>query len=470
MILAAGRGTRMRSGTAKLAHELCGWPLVRWPIEAARAAGARRIVVVEGPQRPLARLLGDDVVTAVQREPKGTADALAAAGTQIAGSGTVIVLNGDSPLIRPETLRWLAAEHKRQGAAATMLTALVDDPRGYGRVLRAPDGSVQRVVETKEAGGGTDGGDAGERELAIHEVNTGVYAFEGSELLGCLDLVGTDNAQGERYLPDVLPLLRARGHRVLALVLRDPDEAIGVNDRRQLALARALIQQRIHERHMLAGVTIVNPAATVIDVQVTIGADTLIAPFSCLYGRTSVGCGAQIGPHSTLIDAHVRDGARVVHSVVAQATVGAGANVGPFAYLRPGTVLAEGSKAGTFVEIKNSHVGTGAKVPHLSYVGDAEIGEGANLGAATITANFDGQRKHRTTIGPRARTGVDTTLVAPVTVGEGAYTGAGSVITDDIPPGALGIARERQCNIEGYAQRRREPAARPHGGVDSVEG
>jgi bifunctional UDP-N-acetylglucosamine pyrophosphorylase/glucosamine-1-phosphate N-acetyltransferase len=455
----------MRSATPKLAHDLCGWPLVRWPIEAARAAGARRIVVVEGPERPLAALLDDDVEVAIQREPKGTADALAAACDQIPETGVVLVLGGDSPLVRPQTLAWLASEHERQGSAATILTALLDDPSGYGRVLRDSEGRVARIVETKA------GGDADERDLAIREVNAGIYAFQAAVLPAALRRVGADNAQGERYLPDVLPALAQQGLTVTALTLEDPEEAVGVNDRVALAHARSLAQRRILESHMRAGVTVVDPSATVIDVQVRIGEDAVIEPFSCLHGQTSIAAGATIGPHSTLIDAHVEERARVVHSYVTQARIGAGASVGPFAHLRPGAVLAERAKAGTFVEIKNSLLGAGAKVPHLSYVGDAEIGEDANLGAATITANYDGQRKHRTRIGARVRTGVDTTLVAPVNVGEGSYTGAGSVITDDVPAGALGIARARQRNVEGYAQRRAQPeGALPDGGVDSASG
>ena len=317
-------------------------------------------------------------------------------------------------------------------------------------MIRGPDGTVERVAETKGAG------DANELELHVREVNTGLIAFEVQELLAALERVGSDNVQQEMYLPDVVPILRRRERTVLTRELSDPGPGLGVNDRAQLALVRALAQERIHRRHMLAGVTIVDPSTTVIDVDVEIAADAVIQPFSSLHGDTKVGSDASIGPLSTLIDCRVGSGASVVHSFAKGAEIGERVTVGPYAYLRPGTVLCAGAKAGTFVEIKNSRLGARSKVPHLSYIGDADVGEDTNLGAATITANYDGTRKHRTTIGDRVKTSVDTTLVAPVTVGDDAYTGAGSVITKDVPPGALGIARERQRNIEGYADRRRE--------------
>jgi bifunctional UDP-N-acetylglucosamine pyrophosphorylase/glucosamine-1-phosphate N-acetyltransferase len=329
---------------------------------------------------------------------------------------------------------------------------VLDDPHGYGRVVRAPDGTVERVVETKAPG------DATELELHIREVSTGLFAFEGAALLTALDEVRADNAQGEYYLPDVLPILRRHERTVGAYELQDPGELLGINDRCQLADVTAIAQRRIQERLMLAGVTIINPAATVIDHGVTIGRDTVIQPFTSLCGATSIGEGNTVGPGSTLIDAHVGDGSTILHSYLTGAVVGDRVSVGPFAYLRPGTILREGSKAGTFVEIKNSDVGRGSKVPHLSYIGDTEVGEGTNLGASTITANYDGYRKNRTKIGDRVKTSVDTTLVAPVTVGDDAFTGAGSVITADVPAGALGLARARQTNIDGYAERRRERA------------
>jgi bifunctional UDP-N-acetylglucosamine pyrophosphorylase/glucosamine-1-phosphate N-acetyltransferase len=450
VILAAGQGTRMRSAVPKLVHPLCGRPMLEWPLAAARDAGADRVVVVDNPSRQLEPLLNGLAVLAIQPEPLGTADAVWAAAAQIDPAATVIVINGDVPLIKASTLRALADAHAQSGAAATMVTAVLDDPTGYGRVVRAPDGTVERVVETKSSG------DATAAELHIREVNTGIFAFDGAALLHALEQVGTDNAQGERYLPDVLPILRAHERTVLAFELDDPVQTLGINDRLALAQVEALAQQLIHERHMLAGVTIVNPAATVIDVDVRIGVDSVIAPFTSLHGTTEIGERSTVGPLSTVLDTRIGDEAKVLHSYVTGADIGDRVSVGPFTYLRPGAVLREGAKAGTFVEIKNSDIGAGTKVPHLSYLGDAEVGERTNIGAGTITANYDGTNKHRTTIGSRAFVGVDTMLVAPVSVGDEAYTGAGSVITDDLPPGALGIARARQRNIEGYMERRRQ--------------
>jgi bifunctional UDP-N-acetylglucosamine pyrophosphorylase/glucosamine-1-phosphate N-acetyltransferase len=452
--MAAGEGTRMRSDTPKLLHELCGRPMIAWTVAAAQEAGAERVVVVEGPGRELEEVLDGRVEFAIQEQPNGTAGAVRAATPQLDGARTVVVLNGDHPLITSETIRALAETHERSGAAATIATAVLEDPTGYGRIVRAPDGTIERVAETKADG------DASALELHIREINTGFYAFDIPELVSALERVQSNNAQGELYLPDVLPILRADERTVQAYELSDPGSMHGVNDRVGLALVRAIAQQRIHERLMREGSTIVNPAATVIDFDVQVGRDSVIAPFTSLHGRTRVGTGSTIGPGSTLIDATVGDGSSVIHSYIKGAEIADEVTVGPFAYLRPGTVLRDRSKAGTFVEIKNSDVGAGTKVPHLSYIGDADIGEGTNLGAATITANYDGYRKHRTTIGAGVKTSVDTTLVAPVTLGDEAYTAAGSVITKDVPPGGLGVARPRQQNIEGYADRRKEREGR----------
>jgi bifunctional UDP-N-acetylglucosamine pyrophosphorylase/glucosamine-1-phosphate N-acetyltransferase len=452
VILAAGQGTRMRSSVPKLLHPLCGRPIIAWSMAAARAAGAERIVVVDSPQRRLEAVVGEDVELVVQERPLGTADAVRAATAQLADAETVVVMNGDAPLVTVESLRGLVAQHAQSGAAATIATVTLEDPRGYGRVIRAPDGTVERVAETKAAG------DASVLELQIREVNTGMFAFDGGPLITALAGVRADNAQGEHYLPDVLGVMREHERTVDAYELADPDEMLGINDRLQLAEVTAVAQRLIHARHMLAGVTIVNPAATVIDVEVEIAPDTVIAPFTSLHGQTSIQSGSTVGPGATLHDAQVGEGAKILHAYIDGAVIGDRVSVGPFAYLRPGTILREGSKAGTFVEIKNSDVGRGSKVPHLSYIGDADIGEQTNLGAATITANYDGYRKHRTTIGSRVKTSVDTTFVAPVSIGDDAYTGAGSVITHDVPEGALGVARARQRNIDGYAERRRERA------------
>jgi bifunctional UDP-N-acetylglucosamine pyrophosphorylase/glucosamine-1-phosphate N-acetyltransferase len=471
VILAAGRGTRMRSATPKLAHDLCGRPLLAWPLEAARAAGAARVVVVVGPDDGLAETIGarptaapadrppappgaaargEGVELVVQREPLGTADAVASAAALIDRDGVVIVLAGDVPLVEAELLRALGEAHQASGAAATMVTALLGDPRGYGRVVRDGDGAFVRVVETKVVG------DASEAELAVAEVNTGIYAFDGAALLDALGAVGADNAQGERYLPEVLAILRARGALVATLAASDPAVVLGVNDRVGLAAVRVEAQRRIQERHMLAGVTIVQPATTAIDVTVEIGEDSVIEPCTQLLGATRVGRGATVGPHSTLVDALLGERVSVVHSHLVRCEVREGASVGPFAYLRPDALLREGSKVGTFVEVKNSDIGAGSKVPHLSYIGDTDLGEHSNLGAGSITANYDGTSKHRTTIGARVHGGVDTSFVAPVTVGDDAWTAAGTVVTGDVPPGALAVARARQRNVERYAERRGE--------------
>jgi bifunctional UDP-N-acetylglucosamine pyrophosphorylase / glucosamine-1-phosphate N-acetyltransferase len=442
VILAAGQGTRMRSKTPKVLHELCGVPMVLWPVRAALELGAESVVVVDSPEGALREVLPEGVQLAVQPRPDGTGGAVTAAmellGSQgVSGIGRaapVVVLSGDVPLVSAEAIAGLIDAHRRGGAAATMASTVLADPTGYGRVVRDADGAVAHVVETKRDG------DSTQAEREIHEVNTGIFAFDPAALLGALPRLSTDNAQGELYLPQVLDLLRADGASVAAHVVEDERVVLGVNDRAALARVRRLAQQAIHERHMRAGVAIVDPLATVIDVDVAIGQDTVIEPFTTIRGSTRIGMDCTIR-HSYLVDCVVEDGA----------------SVGPFAYLRPGTVLGRGSKAGTFVEIKGSNIGAGAKVPHLSYIGDADVGEETNLGAATITANYDGRSKHRTTVGQRVRTGVDTTLVAPVTLGDDSYTGAGSVITDDVPDGALGIARERQANIEGYAERVREP-------------
>jgi bifunctional UDP-N-acetylglucosamine pyrophosphorylase/glucosamine-1-phosphate N-acetyltransferase len=440
----------MRSSLPKVLHPICGRPMILWPLLAARDAGAERVIVVDNTKRLLAEHLPEGTETAIQELPRGTGDAVAAAAAHVDPSAPVLVINGDMPLITGDAIAAVFAAHAEQRAAATLASMELDDPSGYGRVIRGADGAVERVAETKAEG------DATAEELAIREVNAGLYVFDGGALLAALDSLGEDNAQGERYLPDVLPVLLAAGKTVQACPLPDPDLALGVNDRVDLARVTRLAQQRIHRAHQRAGVTIVDPASTLIHATVAIGEDTTIEPSTFLRGRTRIGARCTVGPLSTLIDSVLGDGVTVRHSYLDAATAADGVAIGPFTYLRPDAVLHENAKAGTFVEIKNSNVGAGSKVPHLSYVGDTDIGEGSNLGAGTITANYDGRRKHRTTIGSRVKISVDTSLVAPVTVGDDAYTAAGSVITDDVPPGALGVARQRQKNIEGYADRRAE--------------
>ncbi len=444
----------MRSSTPKVLHDVCGRPMIAWPVAAARAAGAGRIVVVDSPTRPLEGVLGDDVAVAVQQIPDGTGGAVAAALGEVPDGHPVVVLSGDVPLVSPESIAEFVAAHAASGARATVVTAVLDDPSGYGRVVRDSGGGFERIVETKAPG------DAGAEELAIREINSGTYVFDADALKAALPRVGADNAQGERYLPDVLALLRGDGEPVAAHVTGDPLLLLGVNDRVDLARVREIARRQIVEAHLRAGVDILDPSSTIIDADVRIGQDTVIEPSTILRGATTIGSGCVIGPCSTLCGAVVGDQARILHAYLIDCEVHDGVSVGPFAYLRPGTVLRERSKIGTFVEIKNSDIGEGSKVPHLSYLGDADVGPGSNLGAGSITANYDGRNKHRTTVGAGVRGSVHTSYVAPVTVGDGAWTAAGSVITDDVPPGALAVARERQVNVEGYDERRRADAER----------
>ncbi|MDX6687834.1 MAG: bifunctional UDP-N-acetylglucosamine pyrophosphorylase / glucosamine-phosphate N-acetyltransferase [Baekduia sp.] len=449
VVMAAGQGTRMRSALPKVLHELCGRPMVAWPVLAATEAGADRVVVVSSPDVDLSAALPEGTRTAVQPVADGTGGAVLAALPDVTQGEPVVVLSGDVPLVSAEAIEALVAAHVASGAAATMATTILDDATGYGRVVRDAAGHVERVVETKADG------DATPEQLQIREVNTGIFCFDHAALAEALPRVGTDNAQGEKYLPEVLTLLRDEGAVVAAHVVDDPALVLGVNDRVALAEVRAIAQRRILEEHMRAGVTIVDPGSTLVDAGITIGQDTVIEPSTCLRGATTIGANAHVGPGTSLIDTTLGDSTTVRHSYLQEAVLESGATVGPFAYLRPGAVLRENAKAGTFVEIKNSDIGAGTKVPHLSYIGDADVGPNTNLGASTITANYNGKTKvkARTTIGADVRTSVDTTLVAPVSVGDGAYTAAGSVVVSDVPDRALAVARARQRNIEGYADR-----------------
>jgi bifunctional UDP-N-acetylglucosamine pyrophosphorylase/glucosamine-1-phosphate N-acetyltransferase len=444
LIMAAGKGTRMRSQTPKVLHRVCGKPMVEWVIDTAREAGAGRVVCVVRPGDGVALGLPGHVEVAEQVEGEGTGAAVLAA-RDVVERGPVVVLSGDQPLITAAALGALVEDHIAQGAGATLLTTDGLDPAGYGRIVRGDDGNFERIVETKYPEG------VPQELLAIREVNLGTYVFEAAHLFPALDKVGTES--GERYLTAVFPLFQAEGRRVTTHLTHDASIALGVNDRTDLMAAEEVAQHRIIESHARAGVTFLGGASTRVEAHVTIGADTTISPGVNLLGATSVGERCEIGPHSTLVDCRVEAEATILHSYAVEAHIGERAMVGPFASLRPGTCLQRGAKAGTFVEIKNSDIGEGAKVPHLSYIGDADVGEGSNLGASTITANYDGRQKHRTKIGKSVKTSVHTSLVAPVDVGDRAYTGAGSVISEDVPDGALGIARPRQTNVEGYADR-----------------
>ena len=424
----------MRSSLPKVLHPACGRPLLEWVLDAVAPLGAEPTLVVVPPDAPqIAELLPASASAVVQPEPRGTGDAVRCAAETLAGfEGDVLVVYADTALLEPEPLTELLAARRDAGAAAAVLTIERDDRTGadFGRIVRGADGSVQRIVELRDA-------TPAERELT--EVNSGIYAFDAAHLWTSLGRLTTDNDQGELYLTDVVGLLVEAGEIVVAH--RHPDARIahGVNTRVDLAEATSVLRERINTGHMLAGVTIVDPASTFIEANVTIEPDAQIQPFTVLRGATAVRSGAVVGPHAVVVDSEI----------------GEEALVGPFCYLRPGTRLGPRAKAGTFVEMKNSSLGEGAKVPHLSYIGDAEIGQGSNIGAGAITANYDGRSKNRTIIGRDVRTSCDNVFVAPVTIGDGAWTGAGSTITDDIPPEALGIARAKQTNIEGYARRRR---------------
>jgi bifunctional UDP-N-acetylglucosamine pyrophosphorylase/glucosamine-1-phosphate N-acetyltransferase len=450
LIMAAGEGTRMRSSLPKVLHPVCGRPMVAWPVLAAREAGAERVAVIVSPDRDLTPGLPQGTETVIQPEPDGTGGAIRAAHDLVRDSDTVVVLSGDHPLINAEIVSALLETHRAAGAAATVMTVELDDPAAYGRIVRGSDGDIERIVETKRPA------EVEPEVLEIKEINTGTYVFAAAPLVEALDELTPEGSAGEFYIGDVLPGFRAQGLRVVAHKASDPNVNLGVNTRADLALASAEARRQIRERHMLAGVTIVDPESTWIDADVEIASDVTIEPGCSLRGETSVGADSVIGPHTTLIDTRVGEQARVVHSHLHCAEVGDLANVGPFTHMRPDAKLGQGAKAGAFVELKNSQIGEGAKVPHLAYVGDTEVGAGGNVGAGAITANYDGRAKHRTRIGEGARIGVNTSLVAPVTVGDGAYTGAGAVIRDDVPDGALGVSSNEQRNIEGYAERKAE--------------
>jgi bifunctional UDP-N-acetylglucosamine pyrophosphorylase/glucosamine-1-phosphate N-acetyltransferase len=459
IVLAAGSGTRMKSKTSKVLHPLCGRSMIGHVLTAACAVDPRHVVAVVGHGRNEVgpHILDEvpDAVLAVQETQEGTGHAVRVAleALREAGgttSGTVVVTTGDTPLLEGETLVGLVADHVASGRAVTLLTGEVPDPFGYGRVLRDSDGSVLAIVEEKEAD---------EAQAAIREINSGIYAFDGEFLAEAVTRISNDNAKGEYYLTDVVAIARDSGASVGAHVTEDVVQTEGANDRAQLAALAAQLNSRILDRWMRAGVTIVDPTSTWIDVTVSLQPDVTILPGVQLLGATSVAEDAVVGPDSTLKDVEVGVGAKVVRTHGELAVVGERANVGPFSYLRPGTVLGAGGKIGAFVETKNAQIGDGAKVPHLSYVGDAEIGEGTNIGAGTIFANYDGVEKHRTSVGRHAKTGSNNTFIAPVVIGDGAVTGGGSVIREDVPPGALAVSAGPQRTIEEWVLENRAGTA-----------
>jgi bifunctional UDP-N-acetylglucosamine pyrophosphorylase / glucosamine-1-phosphate N-acetyltransferase len=428
-VLAAGKGTRMKSNRAKVLHTICGVPMVNYAIAALEPMQTRRTLVVVGHQAAeVEAILPPGVDPVLQKEQKGTGDAVRVALEAIdEEEGTILVVNGDGPLISHCTLLGLVERHRSAQVGATVLVAKLDDATGLGRVME--DAGVVRIVEER---------DATEAEKEVRLVNLGLYAFELKEIRHALELVGTENDQNELYLTDALEIIGKKS-RAVTCRLKNLEEANLVNDRAQLALAEEILRRRILDEHMRRGVTVRDPASTHIEASVQIGRDTVVLPGTFLRGETRIGADCVIGPSTDLLDTVVSDGALVEHSVGRGAAVGAGASVGPYAYLRPGTVIGEFSKVGAYCEVKNSRVGAKSKVPHLSYVGDAEVGEGVNLGAGTITANFDGKNKHRTTIGNGVFTGINTNLIAPLTIGENAYLGAGSVVNKDVPSGKLAV-------------------------------
>jgi bifunctional UDP-N-acetylglucosamine pyrophosphorylase/glucosamine-1-phosphate N-acetyltransferase len=456
IVLAAGAGTRMKSQRAKVLHELGGRSMIAHALLAVRDVGATATIAVVGHDREQVSAaiaeLDDAVVLAVQEEQRGTGHAvqvaLEALGTR--PSGTVLVTYGDVPLLTAGTLSALLEDHRSAGRAVTILSAELDDPTGYGRIVRDASAAVVAIREHQ---------DADEAELAIREVNSGILAVDADFLVDAVDRLNTDNAQGELYLTDIVAHAVADGRPVGAHVLEDVWQTEGVNDRAQLARLGRELNRRTTEHWMREGVTIVDPETTWIDSAVTLAADVTVLPGTQLLGATVVETGATIGPDTTLRNVEVGQGATVVRTHGSDAVVGPGATVGPFSYLRPGTELGADGKIGTFVETKNAQIGPGAKVPHLSYIGDAEVGEGSNIGAGTIVANYDGVEKHRTTVGKHARTGSNNVFVAPVTIGDGAYTGGGTVVRDDVPPGALSVNSTDQRVIEGWVKRMRPGTA-----------
>ena len=450
IVLAAGEGTRMKSQTPKVLHQIAGRSLLGHVLNALDALNPKsiRVVVGSGSAEVETHLsqIAPDAKPIFQAERNGTGHAVRIAIEGFKGDGLTLILAGDTPMLSAATLQEFVKAHKDGKYSASVLTAEHPDPTGYGRIIRGDDNLLLKIVEER---------DATDDQKLIFEVNSGVYLFDFSALSESISKLKQNNSQGELYLTDVIEIIRGSGGKVAAILCEDFTETLGVNDRIQLAEAAAILRDRVAERHMRNGVTILDPGSTWIDDTVTIAPDVTILPGSAILGSTAIASGAVIGPRTTLQDCAVNSGAVIKESNCTGSEIGENATVGPFTFLRAGTILANESKAGAFVEIKNSQVGTGSKVPHLSYVGDASIGEGTNIGAATVFVNYDGVEKHRTEIGDHVRIGSDTMLVAPISVGDGAYTAAGSVITEDVPPGAIGVGRAKQRNVLGWVLRKR---------------
>lgn len=444
VVLAAGQGTRMRSKLYKVLHPVCGKPMVQHIVDRLENANIDEIVVIVGHgAEQVKKQLGDTVRYAHQEKQLGTAHAVMMSSDLLKGKqGTTLVVTGDTPLIKDETLKRLMEHHIQTGASATVLTTVLDDATGYGRIVRQADGSVAKIVEHK---------DATDEERRILEINTGIFCFDNQKLFQALTKVSNHNVQGEYYLPDVIEILKNDHDIISAYLTEDAEEGMGVNDRVQLSHAEQILRKRINEAHMRNGVTIMDPTSTYIEADVTIGADTVIQPGTFLRGSTQIGEDCMIGPNADLTDTSVEAGVSIQYTVISQSVIRREANVGPFAYIRPGSDVGERVRVGDFVELKNTRMGSGSKVSHLSYLGDSDIGDDVNIGCGTITVNYDGVQKHRTVIGNRSFVGCNANLIAPVTIGEGAYVAAGSTVTKDVPDQALAIAREKQTNKEGYA-------------------
>ena len=451
VVLAAGEGTRMKSKNSKVLHEIAGRSIIHNLLTAVEPLSPKNLTVVVGAHKDEEidhlKKVAPKAKTVFQEKRDGTGGATQLALAEHKGDGTVLILAGDTPLLTTQTLEEFMAAHQSEKSVASVLTALLPDPAGYGRIIRGDNSSILKIVEEK---------DASDSEKEIDEINTGVYLFELKVLKEVIGKLKNNNSQKELYLTDVISLITAEGKTAQAILSNDYTETLGINDRTQLAECAAIMRDRINHQHMLNGVTIIDPTTTWIDVDVKIEADVVIYPSTAITGKSTIKANAVIGPRTTLVSCAVAEGAKVVESNCTDSTIGKEVKVGPFTYLRKGTVLANESKAGAFVEIKNSTVGKGSKVAHLSYVGDAQIGEESNIGAATVFVNYDGEKKHQTKIGDQVRIGSDTMLVAPVTVGDGAYTAAGSVINEDVPAGAIGIGRARQVNILGWVLKKRK--------------
>lgn len=442
VILAAGAGTRMKSQKSKVVHEVCFRPLIQWVYQTANKAGAEKIVTVVGHKaEQVTSCLGEDKLYALQEQQLGTGHAVMCAMSELTEDGCVLVLSGDVPLITPETLHAAVAYHNENRLSATVITAEVSHPTGYGRIIRDDNSDVKSIVEEK---------DASPAQKQVTEINSGLYCFDIGLLRAALTELNTDNSQGEYYLTDTLAILLKNGYRVGAYKMEDPHEIMGINDRVQLAQADEIMRRKLVEAHMLKGVTVLDPSTTYIGADVTIGQDTLLYPGCILQGTVTIGQDCRIGPNCHIINSSIGDRTECISSVMTNSLVGCDTHVGPFAYIRPNCKVGNEVKVGDFVELKNTNIDDGTKISHLTYVGDSDVGKGVNFGCGTVTVNYDSKNKHRTTIGNHAFIGCNTNLVAPVTIGDNAYTAAGSTITEDVPENSLAIARQRQSTKEDW--------------------